>query len=101
MKSPAHHPYTAGNSYNSFDGHGQSMGAYKTDERDSERRGLDLQFGRDSEQPAFLHTLEELELEYHREAMELGRVRDKEEDEENNKHRNVSISVFQFSLMSA
>lgn len=63
------------------------MEAYRTDGRDSERRGSDSQFGRNFEQPVFLQTLEELELEYQREAMELGRVRDKEEDEENNNHR--------------
>jgi hypothetical protein len=33
--------------------------------------------------------LEELELEYKRDAMELSRIRDKEEDEENYKHREV------------
>ncbi|KAK4558242.1 hypothetical protein RGQ29_007840 [Quercus rubra] len=32
-------------------------------------------------------TLEELEMEYKRDAMELGRIRDKEEDEENYRHR--------------
>ncbi|KAM3687317.1 hypothetical protein ACB098_10G068800 [Castanea mollissima] len=37
--------------------------------------------------PAVPQTLEELEVEYKRDAMELGRIRDKEEDEENYRHR--------------
>ncbi|KAL6968658.1 hypothetical protein U1Q18_034455 [Sarracenia purpurea var. burkii] len=85
-KSPTRVPYT-GNSYNSYDGHSQSMGAYRIDGWDTERRGSDVQSGRNLEHPAFPQTLEELELEYKRETMELGRIRDKEEDEENHKHR--------------
>ncbi|KAI9180483.1 hypothetical protein LWI28_005278 [Acer negundo] len=83
-KSPARPPY-AGNSYNSFDGHNQSMGGYRSDGWETERRGADS--GRQFEYPAVPQTLEDLELEYKREAMELGRIRDKEEDEENYKHR--------------
>ncbi|KAK4848721.1 hypothetical protein QYF36_016503 [Acer negundo] len=83
-KSPARPPY-AGNSYNSFDGHSQSMGGYRSDGWETERRGADS--GRQFEYPAVPQTLEDLELEYKREAMELGRIRDKEEDEENYKHR--------------
>lgn len=85
-KSPARTPY-AGNSYNSFDGHTQSMGGYRSDGWDTERRASDMQSGRQFEYPAFSQTLEDLELEFKREAMELGRIRDKEEDEENYKHR--------------
>uniref|UniRef100_A0A5B7C190 CCHC-type domain-containing protein n=1 Tax=Davidia involucrata TaxID=16924 RepID=A0A5B7C190_DAVIN len=85
-KSPARPPYT-GNSYNSYDGHSQRVGAYRTDGWDSERRGSDMQSGRKFEYTAFPQTLEELELEYKREAMDLGEIRDKEEDEENYKHR--------------
>ncbi|EOX95320.1 Zinc knuckle family protein isoform 3 [Theobroma cacao] len=85
-KSPGCLPY-AGNSYNSYEGHNQNMGAYRTDAWDTERRGSDLQSGNQFEYPAFPQTLDELELEYKREAMELGRIRDKEEDEENYKHR--------------
>ncbi|KAI7982480.1 hypothetical protein LOK49_LG15G00085 [Camellia lanceoleosa] len=85
-KSPPRHPYTA-NSYNSYDGHSQSMGAHRSDRWDTERRGSDMQSGRDFEHPAVSWTLEELELDYKREAMELGSIRDKEEDEENYQHR--------------
>ncbi|KAK2649716.1 hypothetical protein Ddye_017205 [Dipteronia dyeriana] len=83
-KSPARPPY-AGNSCSSFDGHNQSMGGYRSDGWETERRGADS--GRQFEYPAFPQTLEDLELEYKREAMELVRIRDKEEDEENYKHR--------------
>lgn len=37
-------------------------------------------------------TLGEQELEYNRDAMDLSRIRDKEEDEENHKHREVRMS---------
>ncbi|XP_022757825.1 uncharacterized protein LOC111304982 isoform X2 [Durio zibethinus] len=84
-KSPGRIPY-AGNSYNSYDGHNQNM-AYRTDGWDTERRASDLQSRNQLEYPAFPQTLDELELDYKREAMELGRIRDKEEDEENYKHR--------------
>lgn len=85
-KSPARLPYVS-NSYSSYDCHSQSMGAYRTDGWDSERRGSDMQSGRNFDHSSVPLTLEELELEYKREAMELGRIRDKEEDEENYKHR--------------
>lgn len=66
------------------------MGAYRTDGWDSERRASDMQSGSQLELPSRPQTLEELELEYKTEAMDLGRIRDKEEDEENYKHREVS-----------
>ncbi|KAH9786858.1 CCHC-type domain-containing protein [Citrus sinensis] len=85
-KSPGRPPY-ASNLHNSYDGHNQSMGGYRNDGWDIERRGSDMQSGHQFEYPAFPKTLDELELDYTREAMELGRIRDKEEDEENYKHR--------------
>ncbi|KAG4138432.1 hypothetical protein ERO13_D07G133700v2 [Gossypium hirsutum] len=85
-KSPGRLPY-GGNSFNSYDGHNRNMGAYRTEGWDTERRGSDLQSGNQFEYHAFPQTLDELELEFKREAMELGRIRDKEEDEENYKHR--------------
>ncbi|KAH1130309.1 hypothetical protein J1N35_001687 [Gossypium stocksii] len=85
-KSPSRLPY-GGNSFNSYDGHNRNMGAYRTEGWDTERRGSDLQSGNQFEYHAFPQTLDELELEFKREAMELGRIRDKEEDEENYKHR--------------
>ncbi|XAR61436.1 hypothetical protein NMG60_11035137 [Bertholletia excelsa] len=83
-KSPARPPY-AGSSYNSYDSHGQ--GTYRAEGWDTDRRGADMLSGRNFEHPDFPQTLEELEMEYKREAMELGRIRDREEDEENYKHR--------------
>lgn len=80
-----------GNSYNSYDGHNhnQSMATYRNDGWESDKKGSDVQSDRQFDYPAVPQTLEELELEYKREAMELGRIRDKEEDEENYKHREV------------
>ncbi|XP_015572440.1 uncharacterized protein LOC8267309 isoform X2 [Ricinus communis] len=86
-KSPAHPPY-ASNSYGSYDGHSHTVG-YRNDGWDTERQGPDLQSGRQFEYATFPQTLEELELEFNREAMELGRIRDKDEDEENIKHREI------------
>ncbi|GFZ19318.1 zinc knuckle (CCHC-type) family protein [Actinidia rufa] len=85
-KSPKRIPYT-GNSYDSHDGHSKSFGVYRTGGWGTERQGPDVQSGHNLEHLAFPQTLEELELEYKREAMELGRIRDEEEDEENYKHR--------------
>lgn len=53
----------------------------------------DIQVSHQFERPAFPQTLEELELEYTRDAMELEKKREKEEDEENNKHREVRDPV--------
>lgn len=90
-KSPAHPPYS-GNSFSSYDSF-QSKSAYgRTEGWDNERRGSDLQSSRQFEYPAFPQSLEELEMEYKREATELGKICDKEEDEENYKHREVWIS---------
>ncbi|KAF8394697.1 hypothetical protein HHK36_020914 [Tetracentron sinense] len=87
-KSPSR-PHFSGSAYNLYDGHTQSLGAYKSDgcDTETERRESDMHLGRKFEYPAYPQTLEELELEYKREAMELGRIRDKEEDGENYKHR--------------
>ncbi|KAJ8747170.1 hypothetical protein K2173_013153 [Erythroxylum novogranatense] len=85
-KSPARAPY-ASNSLAAYDGYSHKIGGYRTDGWDTERRGADLQSGHQFDYSAFPPTLEELEMEYNREVMELSRIRDKEEDEENYKHR--------------
>lgn len=69
------------------------MATYRNDGWDSDKKGSDVQAGRQFDYPTIPQTLEELELEYKREAMELGRIRDKEEDEENHKHREVWITL--------
>ncbi|XP_022892795.1 uncharacterized protein LOC111407510 isoform X1 [Olea europaea var. sylvestris] len=85
-RSPAPSSYV-GNPYNSYDGQSQSKGGYRTDGWDAERRGSDMQSSHKFEHHAFSQTFEEIELEYKREAMDLARIRDKEEDEEIHKHR--------------
>ncbi|KAL0329544.1 UNVERIFIED_CONTAM: hypothetical protein Sradi_4941100, partial [Sesamum radiatum] len=85
-KSPAPSSY-AGNSYNSYEGHTQNRGGVRTDGWNAERGVSNMQSGRNFDFPSFPQTLEELELQYKREAMELARIRDREEDEENGKHR--------------
>ncbi|KAK6941114.1 hypothetical protein RJ641_030645 [Dillenia turbinata] len=83
-RSPARPPYT-GNSCNTYDGRSQNM--YRTEGWDSERQGSKMQSGHNLDYSALPQTLEDLELEYKKEAMDLARIRDKEEDEENYKHR--------------
>ncbi|KAH1071257.1 hypothetical protein AAZX31_03G201100 [Glycine max] len=85
-RSPRHAPYT-GNSYNSFEGRNQNMGAYRNDGWDSHRRESGIRPGHQFDYSASPQTLEELELEYKNEAAELMKIRDREEDEENFKHR--------------
>lgn len=52
-----------------------------------------MQSGHKFDYPALPQTLEELELEYKREAVDLARMRDKEEDDENFRHREVRMLV--------
>ncbi|KAL3497490.1 hypothetical protein ACH5RR_040222 [Cinchona calisaya] len=85
-RSPARHSYQS-NTYNSYDGHSQARVEYRTEGWDAERRVSDMPLGHKFDYPAFPKTLEELELEFKKEAMDLGRLRDKEEDEENYRHR--------------
>lgn len=56
--------------------------------------------GRHPELPVFSQSLEELEMEYKREVMDLERIRDKDEDEENYKHREVRIYLMYASKSS-
>ncbi|CAH8319413.1 unnamed protein product [Eruca vesicaria subsp. sativa] len=68
------------------------VSGYRSERWEQERMGggsgsRDIQMSHQFERPAFPQSLEELELEYTRDVMELAKKRDKEEDEENNKHR--------------
>lgn len=64
-------------------------GPYRSHGWETERQGSDVHADRKFEHPSLPQTLEVLELEYEREAMELARLRDQQEDEENHKHREV------------
>lgn len=87
-RSPALPSYV-GDPYNLYDGRSQSRGGYRFDGLDADRRGSDMQSCHKFEYPAFPQTFEEIESDYKREAMDLVRIRDKEEDEEIHKHREV------------
>ncbi|CAN8253920.1 unnamed protein product [Cochlearia groenlandica] len=65
------------------------VSGYRSERWDQERKGVssDIQVSHQFDYTPFPQSLEELELEYTREAMELAKKRDKEEDVENNKHR--------------
>ncbi|XP_072959008.1 uncharacterized protein [Typha angustifolia] len=85
-KSPIR-PTFGSDAFRSYDGHSHNAGMHKPNNWDIGRHGADPHAECNFDFPAFPHTLEELEIEFKREAMELGRIRDKEEDEENYKHR--------------
>lgn len=75
--------------YSSFDSHNHNAGVRKSDSWSVERRGTDFNSEKRFDFPAYPQTLEELEMEFKKEAMEIARIRDQEEDEENYKHREV------------
>ncbi|KAL5713899.1 hypothetical protein ACHQM5_015933 [Ranunculus cassubicifolius] len=90
-KSPARPSFSRTNAYNQYEDHSQTVASHKTDGWDMDNRhGGDVHSqSRKYDYPAYEQTLEEVELEYKKEAMELGKIRDKEEDEENYKHREI------------
>lgn len=69
------------------------MGAYRNGGWDSHRRESGIQPGHQFDCNASPQTLEDIELEYKKEVSELMKIRDKEEDEENVKHREVWPSL--------
>ncbi|KMT17802.1 hypothetical protein BVRB_2g035460 isoform A [Beta vulgaris subsp. vulgaris] len=80
-RSPARAPYN-GSSHTTYEG------PYRSHGWGTERRGSDAHTDGKIEHSAFpAQMLEDLELEYKREAMDLTRLRDQQEDEENCKHR--------------
>lgn len=81
------------NSYNSYDGHGQGRSVYRSDGWDAGRRGSDMKSNSNFDYPSIPQSLENLELDYQKDAIDLGRIRDKEEDEENHKHREAVREV--------
>ncbi|KAL3645321.1 hypothetical protein CASFOL_010501 [Castilleja foliolosa] len=87
-KSPAY----LGNSYsNSYEGHNQDRGGWNSADRArSKTQSVDRNF----DYPSFPQTLEELGLQYKKEALELSRIRDKEEDAENWKHREALREIW-------
>ncbi|KAG9160622.1 hypothetical protein Leryth_019334 [Lithospermum erythrorhizon] len=97
LRSPMHVSHT-GNTYNPYDGHSHGRVAFRADEWNGDRRGPEMQPARKFEYDAFPKTLEELELEYKREAMDLAKIRDKEEDEENYKHREAIREIRESSM---
>ncbi|KAL4202177.1 hypothetical protein AMTRI_Chr02g219780 [Amborella trichopoda] len=77
----------ASHGFNPYDAHSQSMAVHKSDSWNVEGRGPEIDSSRKFEFRGYPQALEELELEFRREITELARTRDKEEDEENSKHR--------------
>ncbi|KAM3348618.1 hypothetical protein ACQJBY_022097 [Aegilops geniculata] len=71
----------------SHGGNSQYAAAHMPNNCSTERHGTDAHLDLKFDLPSYPQTLEELEIEFKREAMELARARDQEEDEENSKHR--------------
>ncbi|KAL9270181.1 hypothetical protein AKJ16_DCAP26092 [Drosera capensis] len=88
-RSPAPPPYNA-NSYSSYDGRRPSLGPYSSDGWNMERKGTEVPRDLNLEHSSFSRRLEELELDYQREAMNLAATRDQQLDEENYKHKEAS-----------
>uniref|UniRef100_A0A7N1A544 CCHC-type domain-containing protein n=1 Tax=Kalanchoe fedtschenkoi TaxID=63787 RepID=A0A7N1A544_KALFE len=87
-KSPPSHIYS-GNSSNMYRSQNQSMATRKPNERDTERLRSVITPSSKDENPEFPQAFEGLELEFKRESTNLSVIRDKEEDEENYRHREV------------
>ncbi|KAG8045565.1 hypothetical protein GUJ93_ZPchr0008g12937 [Zizania palustris] len=85
-KSPCQPSYVD-DSLRSNDGNNRYAATSVPNSWNFETRGTDLGLNLKFDLPSYPQTLEELEMEFKREAMNLTRVRDKEEDEENYKHR--------------
>uniref|UniRef100_A0A0D9UZ54 CCHC-type domain-containing protein n=1 Tax=Leersia perrieri TaxID=77586 RepID=A0A0D9UZ54_9ORYZ len=85
-KSPCQPSYLD-DSLRSNDGNNQYAATYVPNAWSTETRGTDSRLSLKFDLPSYPQTLEELEMEFKREAMELARACDKEEDEENYKHR--------------
>ncbi|KAL9239149.1 hypothetical protein vseg_013498 [Gypsophila vaccaria] len=89
-RSPARVSYS-GSAYNTYEAHRQGIGAYKSGGWEAERRGSDLQANNKFEQSSVPpQTLEDLEMEYQREAINVAKLRDQQIDEENYKHHENS-----------
>ncbi|KAL6626508.1 hypothetical protein ACP70R_030234 [Stipagrostis hirtigluma subsp. patula] len=85
-KSPCHLSYLD-DSLRTHGGNNQYAAARMPSNWGLERHGTDSRLGPKFDMPSHEQTLEELETEFKREATELAKARDQEEDEENFKHR--------------
>ncbi|CAA6667528.1 unnamed protein product [Spirodela intermedia] len=85
-KSPPR-PTLAGDAFNSYDVyHRTPSGVRRTDSWEAEQHGMDMPSGQ-HDFPLYAQTLEELEAEFNRQTGEVRALHDKEEDEENFRHR--------------
>ncbi|CAM8924765.1 unnamed protein product [Rhodiola kirilowii] len=85
-KSPPRH-MQSGNSFNMHGSHNVDIAAFKTTDRDTGRLRSVITPPNKVEHLEFPRALEELELQFIKEATDLSDIRDKEEDEENHRHR--------------
>ncbi|XP_020585226.1 uncharacterized protein LOC110027903 isoform X2 [Phalaenopsis equestris] len=86
-KSPMRSTGYGGNSFSSYDEQNLNSGLHKRSGWDVGKSEIDSLYEHKSDISNYPQTLEELEMDFKREINDLGRVRDKEEDEEIHKHR--------------
>ncbi|XP_062207299.1 uncharacterized protein LOC133909041 [Phragmites australis] len=96
-KSPCHPSYLD-DSPRTHGGNNQYAAARMPNNWGIERHGTDSRSGLNFDVPSHQQTLEELEMEFKREATELARAHDQEEDEENYKHQE-SLRVIRENFM--
>ncbi|KAL9686117.1 hypothetical protein QQ045_023572 [Rhodiola kirilowii] len=96
-KSPPRH-MQSGNSFNMHGSHNVDIAAFKTTDRDTGRLRSVITPPNKVEHLEFPRALEELELQFIKEATDLSDIRDKEEDEENHRHRE-SVWVVQNAIL--
>ncbi|GKB06770.1 putative ribonuclease H-like domain-containing protein [Tanacetum coccineum] len=65
----------------------ENRSVHKNEGRDAEKRVPELQSSHKGSYSTFPQTLEELELKYKRDAMDIAKIQDKEQDDENYRHR--------------
>ncbi|OAY70855.1 hypothetical protein ACMD2_09930 [Ananas comosus] len=85
-KSPPRSSF-GGDAYRQYDGYDRNSRSHRSNSLDTERHRAESRSERKFDLPTYQRSLEELEMEFKSEALELARIRDQEEDEENNKHR--------------
>jgi len=89
-KSPRHSSYLDV-SPRTHGGDNQFTASHVANNWGIERHGADVRSSLKFDMQPHQQTLEDLEMEFKREATELARARDQEEDEENYKHREVKV----------
>jgi hypothetical protein len=88
-KSPRHTSYL--DEFPRTYGENNQFASHMPNDWGIERHGADVCSSLKFDMPSHQQTLEEVEMEFKREATQLARAHDQEEDEENHRHREVKL----------